>query len=320
MVKKIILAQPRGFCAGVDRAIEIVEESLNLYEKPVYVRHAIVHNSHVVGDLEKKGAIFIESLENIPENSLVIFSAHGIPPEVIKEAEKRNLKFIDATCPLVTKIHLEAKRYHNEGYSIILIGHKNHQEVLGTMGYAPMTLVETKEDVKKLKIKNEKIICLTQTTLSLDDTKGILKAIKQKYPQLETPKKEDICYATQNRQNAVKELSKKTDLILVIGDKESSNSNRLVETAVNNHNKERSLFPITVNNGCSSFLIKNKDSIKEEWLNSEIIGLTSGASVPESLIQDTINYFKKFNPNLKVEILGNVEEDVKFLMPPQLEN
>lgn len=306
MVKKIILAQPRGFCAGVDRAIEIVEESLNLYEKPVYVRHAIVHNSHVVGDLEKKGAIFIESLENIPENSLVIFSAHGIPPEVIKEAEKRNLKFIDATCPLVTKIHLEAKRYHNEGYSIILIGHKNHQEVLGTMGYAPMTLVETKEDVKKLKIKNEKIICLTQTTLSLDDTKGILKAIKQKYPQLETPKKEDICYATQNRQNAVKELSKKTGLILVIGDKESSNSNRLVETAVNN--------------GCSSFLIKNKDSIKEEWLNSEIIGLTSGASVPESLIQDTINYFKKFNPNLKVEILGNVEEDVKFLMPPQLEN
>ena len=306
MVKKIILAQPRGFCAGVDRAIEIVEESLNLYEKPVYVRHAIVHNSHVVGDLEKKGAIFIESLENIPENSLVIFSAHGIPPEVIKEAEKRNLKFIDATCPLVTKIHLEAKRYHNEGYSIILIGHKNHQEVLGTMGYAPMTLVETKEDVKKLNIKNEKIICLTQTTLSLDDTKGILKAIKQKYPQLETPKKEDICYATQNRQNAVKELSKKTGLILVIGDKESSNSNRLVETAVNN--------------GCSSFLIKNKDSIKEEWLNSEIIGLTSGASVPESLIQDTINYFKKFNPNLKVEILGNVEEDVKFLMPPQLEN
>ena len=306
MVKKIILAQPRGFCAGVDRAIEIVEESLNLYEKPVYVRHAIVHNSHVVGDLEKKGAIFIESLENIPENSLVIFSAHGIPPEVIKEAEKRNLKFIDATCPLVTKIHLEAKRYHNEGYSIILIGHKNHQEVLGTMGYAPMTLVETKEDVKKLNIKNEKIICLTQTTLSLDDTKGILKAIKQKYPQLETPKKEDICYATQNRQNAVKELSKKTGLILVIGDKESSNSNRLVETAVNN--------------GCSSFLIKNKDSIKEEWLNSEIIGLTSGASVPESLIQDTINYFKKFNHNLKVEILGNVEEDVKFLMPPQLEN
>ena len=306
MVKKIILAQPRGFCAGVDRAIEIVEESLNLYEKPVYVRHAIVHNSHVVGDLEKKGAIFIESLENIPENSLVIFSAHGIPPEVIKEAEKRNLKFIDATCPLVTKIHLEAKRYHNEGYSIILIGHKNHQEVLGTMGYAPMTLVETKEDVKKLNIKNEKIICLTQTTLSLDDTKGILKAIKQKYPQLETPKKEDICYATQNRQNAVKELSKKTGLILVIGDKESSNSNRLVETAVNS--------------GCSSFLIKNKDSIKEEWLNSEIIGLTSGASVPESLIQDTINYFKKFNPNLKVEILGNVEEDVKFLMPPQLEN
>ena len=306
MVKKIILAQPRGFCAGVDRAIEIVEESLNLYEKPVYVRHAIVHNSHVVGDLEKKGAIFIESLENIPENSLVIFSAHGIPPEVIKEAEKRNLKFIDATCPLVTKIHLEAKRYHNEGYSIILIGHKNHQEVLGTMGYAPMTLVETKEDVKKLKIKNEKIICLTQTTLSLDDTKGILKAIKQKYPQLETPKKEDICYATQNRQNAVKELSKKTGLILVIGDKESSNSNRLVETAVNN--------------GCSSFLIKNKDSIKEEWLSNEIIGLTSGASVPESLIQDTINYFKKFNPNLKVEILGNVEEDVKFLMPPQLEN
>jgi len=306
MVKKIILAQPRGFCAGVDRAIEVVEESLKLYGKPIYVRHAIVHNYHVVNELEQKGAIFTETLENIPEDSLVIFSAHGIPPKVREEAEKRNLKFIDATCPLVTKIHLEAKRYHNEGYSIILIGHKGHQEVLGTMGYAPMTLVETVEDVKKLKINNEKIICLTQTTLSLDDTKEILGAIKQKYPQLETPKKEDICYATQNRQNAVKELAEKTNLILVIGDKESSNSNRMVETAINY--------------GSKSFLIQNKNSIKKEWSDHETIGLTSGASVPESLIQETITYFKKFNPNLEVEILGDIKENVKFLMPPQLES
>ena len=300
MVKKIILTKPRGFCAGVDRAIEIVEKALKIYN-PVYVKHQIVHNIYVIKDLEKKGAIFVEELDEIPDNNLVIFSAHGVSPKVREEAKKRNLNILDATCPLVTKVHLEAIRYNKEGYSIILIGHKGHQEVLGTMEEAPMFLVGNINDVNNLKINSDKIAYITQTTLSLDDTKNIADALKKKYPNIESPKSNDICYATQNRQNAVKELAKKCDLILVIGSKNSSNSNRLVETAKLH--------------GCDSYLIEDKNSINQEWLkNVENLGVTSGASAPEFLVEELINYLKnKFN--CEIESQNVIEENVKFTLP-----
>ena len=230
----LLLASPRGFCAGVDRAIEIVELALELYGKPVYVRHEIVHNRHVVDDLRAKGAIFTDDLAEVPEGSLVVFSAHGISPAVRAEAERRKLRTLDATCPLVTKVHVEAMRYARDGYEIVLVGHRGHVEVDGTLGHAPerMHLVETVEDVAKLAVRDEsRLSVLTQTTLSVDDTREIITALRARFPAIRVPGKDDICYATQNRQNAVKELARRADFVLVVGAPSSSNSNRLVEVA-----------------------------------------------------------------------------------------
>src|SRR3989344_1997736 len=295
----IFLAKPRGFCAGVERAVDIVKLALKKLGKPIYVRHEIVLNQHVVNSLKEKGAVFVDELNNIPECSTVVFSAHGVSPQIKQQAANLGLNVIDATCPLVTKVHIEAKLYHDRGYSIILIGHKNHQEVIGTMGYSPMMLVENIEDVKNLDIKNDRIMCLTQTTLSIDDTKDIIKALKEKYSNVKFPPKEDICYATQNRQNAVKELAKKCDLILVIGAKNSSNSNRLVDTAEHMN--------------VESPLIQSYKDIKDVS-KYDNIGVISGASTPEILVKEVIDYLKTVK-DFKVENLDVIEENVKFRFP-----
>jgi len=305
MISKVLLVNPRGFCAGVDRAIEIVESCLTVFGKPVYVRHEIVHNQHVVRDLEKKGAIFVEDLEEIPKGNVVVLSAHGVAPSVKREANERELNVIDATCPLVAKVHIEAIKFHNEGYSIVLIGHHGHQEVIGTMGEAPMSLVENVQDVEKLELNSEKIVYLTQTTLSIDDTKDIIEALKKKFPHIDAPKKEDICYATTNRQNAVKELAKKCDIILVVGAYNSSNSLRLVETAKN----------------CAvdSYLVPDITHLKQEWLEgNETVGITSGASAPEILVQELIDYFK--GNGAQIQELDVIEEKTIFPIPPSLQN
>ncbi|MBC8500958.1 MAG: 4-hydroxy-3-methylbut-2-enyl diphosphate reductase [DPANN group archaeon] len=305
MVKKIFLATPRGFCAGVDRAIEIVEKSLELYGKPVYVRHKIVHNEYVVKSLEDKGVVFVEELDEVPDESVVIFSAHGITPEIREDTEKMGLKAIDATCPLVTKVHLEAEKYDKEGYLIILIGHKGHQEVIGTMGYAKMNLIESQEDVNNLNIENpDKVVYLTQTTLSIDDTEEIVKALKKKFPSI-VPK-DDICYATQNRQNSVKELSKHCDYILVVGSKESSNSNRLVETA-RRLNIQSKLIP-------DKSYLDNHDLLA----NIETLGITSGASVPEILVEEVIQHIQEQFGQPPVETLEYLVENTNFSLPKEL--
>ena len=304
MVQKIILASPRGYCAGVRRAIDIVERALEIYGKPLYVKHQIVHNEHVVRALEKKGAIFVEGIADIPQGSRVIFSAHGTSPKVKGEAEQRNLKVIDAVCPLVTKVHVEARRYHRNGYTIILIGHKGHIEVEGTMGHAPMEFVETVEDVKTLSINSDKIAFLTQTTLSLADTKEVVDALKKKYPGIESPPKGDICYATTNRQAAVKEMAKKADFILVVGSEESSNSKRLVDTA---HCC-----------GVSSVLVPDCDALKKEWFDKiSVLGITSGASVPDSLVDKVISRIQEWYPAI-IERFELIKENVEFLMPDEL--
>jgi 4-hydroxy-3-methylbut-2-enyl diphosphate reductase len=296
MLQKIILASPRGFCAGVKRAITTVEKALHVYGTPLYVRHQIVHNEWVVKNLEQKGVLFVENLEDIPAGDPVVFSAHGVAPKIRVQAEQQGFKVIDATCPLVMKVHLEAKRYHEQGFSIIYIGHSGHQEVLGTMGEAPMHLISSLSDIPNLRINNpEKIVCLTQTTLSLNDTAQIMRQLKRKYPQLITPPKKDICDATQNRQNAVRALSQKVDLILVIGSQNSSNSNRLVDIA-----KHHQL---------PAYLIADKTQINPEWLkNIKILGITSGASVPEELVLEVINYL---NVPL-IEELKVVAENLHF--------
>ncbi len=305
MVDKIMLASPRGFCAGVSRAIEIVEKTLELFGAPIYVRHEIVHNKHVVEDLKQKGAVFVEELSEVPENSTVIFSAHGVSPAIKDEARMRKLKTIDATCPLVTKVHWEAIKYNKEGYELILIGHKGHPEVEGTMGETPMHLVENLADIKKLQAKG-KIAVLTQTTLSVDETKDIMEALQAKYPDMKTPAKEDICYATTNRQNAVKELAKKCELILVVGSQHSSNSKRLAETAQKA--------------GRKAYLIQDKEGIQNEMLqNVKTIGITSGASAPEKLVQEIIEFLNTKNPELNVENIETVKEDVQFPMPRELQ-
>lgn len=306
MLQKIILANPRGFCAGVDRAITIVEEALALFGTPIYVRHQIVHNEFVVKMLEQKGVIFVEELSDIPDGSNVIFSAHGIPPSVREEATKKHLNTIDATCPLVTKVHMEALKYQKEGKEIILIGHKGHQEVIGTMGHAPMHLVQSVEDVKTLTIETSKeIACITQTTLSLDDTAEIMNALKEKYPDIKTLPKKDICYATQNRQNAVKELAKQTDLILVVGSHNSSNSNRLVDTAQRY--------------GTNAYLLPELENLDIDWFdNVKHVGITSGASVPEELVEKLIQWIKNQFPEAKEEFLTTIEENVRFPLPKEL--
>ncbi len=305
---KIYLAKPRGFCAGVERAIEILNLALKKFGSPIYVRHAIVHNERVVSEFEKKGVKFVEEVEHVPEGSILIFSAHGVSPDVRKIAENRNLRIIDATCPLVTKVHLEAKNYAKGNYTILLIGHKNHVETQGTMGEAPdrIIVIESEEDIKKVENRNlKKIAVITQTTLSVDDTKEIVERIKKRFENVEKPKADDICYATQNRQDAVKKISPFVDIFLIIGSKESSNSNRLKE--------------IAEKYGTKAYLINDKNEIPlEEIKNASAIGITSGASTPEELVQEIIGELKSMGGEEIIEMEGT-EEKIKFQLPPDLE-
>ena len=312
-LQKILLVQPRGFCAGVVRAVAIVEEALEI-TKPIYVRKEIVHNKHVVQDLRERGAVFVDEIAEIPAGepgkpSVCIFSAHGVSPEVRRQAREKNLFVIDATCPLVTKVHMEAIRFAKEGYSIILIGHNGHEEVEGTMGEAPfaITLVESVADVEKLTLPDpQKLIYLTQTTLSVDDTASIIEALKLKFPQMTPPPKEDICYATTNRQHAVKQLAPLCDLILVIGAKNSSNSARLRETA--------ELC------GTTSYLIDDQTQIKDEWFEGvQTVGITAGASAPEILVDRVIENLCERGPDVKIETLDIAEEDVFFKLPTTIQ-
>ena len=308
-VKKIYLANPRGFCAGVDRAIEMVELALKKWGSPIYVRHEIVHNKHVVHDLKKKGAVFVEELKECPVDRPVIFSAHGVPKMVPEEAEKRQMLFVDATCPLVTKVHNEIKRYYDKGYKIIMIGHRGHPETIGTMGQLPegeVLLVENTADVEKMDpSKYPKLAYVTQTTLSVDDTKEIALALNKKFPSIENPKKEDICYATTNRQEEVKRLVKHVDLMLVVGSENSSNSQRLVDVAKNS--------------GCAkSYLIE--DYKKIDWVkvkDANSIGITSGASAPDHLVKEVISSIQeKFDTSLVYDTTR--KETIEFKVPPIL--
>ena len=307
---KIYLASPRGFCAGVDRAIEIVKKSIDKFGSPVYVRHEIVHNKHVVESLKKIGAIFVEEISEIKDKSRpVIFSAHGVPKKVPKEAEELNMKYVDATCPLVSKVHREAENMHKNGYHIILIGHKGHPEVIGTMGQIPVdgiTLVETIEDVEKIVFKkDEKLAFITQTTLSVDDTKEIIECLKTRFPQINEPKKEDICYATTNRQAAVKKIAKLCDMFFVIGSRNSSNSKRLVEVASKA--------------GCNqSELIHSESDIPLDKIGKcKTIGISSGASAPEIIVQDFISKIKE-KYEVQIEEVEIVKENVFFKIPGML--
>jgi len=307
---KILLSSPRGFCAGVERAIEIVEKSIQKYGAPVYVRHEIVHNKYVVDDLKNKGAIFVEELEEIEDKSRpVIFSAHGVPKKIPENAKNYNMTYVDATCPLVSKVHREAENLHKAGYHLILIGHQNHPEVIGTMGQLPngsIDLIQNEDEAKNYKTNKEgKISYVTQTTLSVDDTKEIIKILKEKFPNIKEPMKEDICYATTNRQMAVKNIAKKCDLFFVIGSRNSSNSVRLVEVAKKS--------------GCSnSQLIHSQSEIPYELIEkSKTIGISSGASAPEILVNDFINNLKK---RFKVNIneVEAIKENVVFKIPKKL--
>ena len=308
---KVYLASPRGFCAGVERAIEIVNRSLNKYGKPVYVRHEIVHNKYVVEDLKKKGAIFVEELDEIKDKSRpVIFSAHGVPKSVPEDARIKNLSYVDATCPLVSKVHRESEQLFKNGFDIVLIGHKNHPEVIGTMGQLPegaVKLIETTNDVEKIKIDSFKkpLAYITQTTLSVDDTTEIIIALKNKFPNIKEPIKEDICYATTNRQNAVKSMASKCDMLFVIGSRNSSNSVRLVEVAKKS--------------GCQkSMLIHSDQNLPiDEIKKCKNIGITSGASAPEELVQNLIKQIKE-NCNVTIEEIIVAKENVTFKLPKEL--
>ncbi len=304
MLQEIILAPFRGFCAGVDRAIFAVEECLQRFGK-VYVNHQIVHNTHVVRDLEAKGAIFVDNIADVPSGSYLVFSAHGVSPQLKERAQDFHLLPIDATCPLVTKVHIEAMDFYKRGFEIIFIGHKNHQETLGTVGYAPMVIVESVHDVDELIISNKNIVYLTQTTLSLDDTKEIVEALKNKFPHIQSPKVEDICYATQNRQDSVKALAKECQLILVVGSQNSSNSNRLVETA-----KKYSVH---------SYLIEDASEIQFDWFNNvTTLGLTSGASVPDFLVQEVLVSLQKKYGVVTVRNIERVDERIEFALPREI--
>ena len=303
---ELILAAPRGYCAGVDRAVETVEQALKLQGAPVYVRKQIVHNLHVVADLETRGAIFVDDVTEVPEGATVVFSAHGVAPTVHTGAEQRSLTVIDATCPLVTKVHNEAKRYDAAGYHMLLIGHAEHEEVVGTMGEAPgaMTLVEHAVDVASLPDfpAGQPLAYLTQTTLSVDETRSIIDALTQRFPWIESPEKGDICYATSNRQAAVKELAKVTQLVLVIGSSNSSNSCRLVEVARDA--------------GVDSYLIEDESEIDPTWIGDRTkIGITSGASAPERLVLGVIEWFRDRSDGITVSELETVHEDVSFQLP-----
>jgi 4-hydroxy-3-methylbut-2-enyl diphosphate reductase len=305
--KKIYLLKPRGFCAGVVRAIDVVKIALNLYGRPVYVRKEIVHNKHVVEELRELGAIFVEELNEVPDGGRAIFSAHGVSPEVRKQGKERGLGIIDATCPLVTKVHLEAIKFAREGYTIILIGHKNHDEVIGTLGEAPskMILVESVEDVDALEIEDPTHVAyLTQTTLSLDETKDIMARLQERFPMIRGPKSQDICYATENRQMAVKGVAQFCDLLLVVGSANSSNSKRLVEVG---HNY-----------GVQSFLVNDWADVDLAWLEGvRNVGVTAGASAPEHLVEQIVEALRTEGYG-QLEEVEMVEEDVRFSLPPEL--
>ncbi|MGH7374554.1 MAG: 4-hydroxy-3-methylbut-2-enyl diphosphate reductase [Candidatus Rokuibacteriota bacterium] len=308
-LQQIVLAGPRGFCAGVDRANDIVELALQICPHPVYVRKEIVHNRHVVEALRAKGAHFVDELDEVPDDATVIFSAHGISPAVRSEAQRRGLRVIDATCPLVTKVHLEAVRYAREGYSIILVGHADHDEVVGTMGEAPdrMFLIAHPEDVDKLDVPDpEKVAYLTQTTLSVDDTRDCIEALRRRFPRIVGPTKNDICYATQNRQAAVKTVASEVDVLLVIGAANSSNANRLVE--------------VSTVMGTPSYLINDKNDIRPEWLEGAgRVGVTAGASTPEFLVTEVVEELRRAHRS-DVREVHVVEEDVRFGLPRELED
>jgi len=307
----IKLANPRGFCAGVDRAIDIVNRALDIFGAPIYVRHEVVHNKFVVDSLRERGAIFVDELHEIPDDVIVIFSAHGVSQAVRDEADDRNLKVFDATCPLVTKVHMEVVRYSRDGSECVLIGHEGHPEVEGTMGQyrsregGQIYLVENESDVAKLKVQHpENLAYVTQTTLSIDDTSRVINALRKRFPAIQGPKKDDICYATQNRQDAVKQLALECDLVLVVGSPNSSNSNRLRELA------ERC--------GSTAFLIDNASDISSDWLNEKkSIGVTAGASAPEVLVKDVVEALEKMGAKSPTEITGQ-QENIRFSMPKEL--
>jgi 4-hydroxy-3-methylbut-2-enyl diphosphate reductase len=303
--EKLLLAAPRGYCAGVDRAVQTVERALELYGAPVYVRKEIVHNKHVVEQLRERGAVFVEELDDtVPEGAVTVFSAHGVSPAVHADASDRGLQTIDATCPLVTKVHREALKFASEGYTIVLIGHHGHEEVEGTMGEAPehIVLVETEADVDALDVPDpDKLAYISQTTLSVDETRAIINRLRERFPNITGPRTDDICYATTNRQAAVKQMAPLCDLVLVIGSRNSSNSNRLVEVA-------REL-------GAESHLIDNEAQVQEAWLaDKRVVGITSGASAPEELVQRLVGFFRDRGTET-VEEFQVVQEDVRFMLP-----
>jgi 4-hydroxy-3-methylbut-2-enyl diphosphate reductase len=307
VVKRVLLASPRGYCAGVERAVDTVERLLDLHGPPVYVRKQIVHNAHVVRDLEARGAIFVESESEVPEGERIVLSAHGVAPSVYENARARGLNTTDATCPLVTKVHVQARRYAADGYTILLIGHAGHEEVVGTMGEAPEStiLVQSVEDAEQLDLPPEtRVAYITQTTLSVDETGEIITALRRRFPEIHAPKKEDICYATSNRQWAVKDLLGEVDLLLVIGSRNSSNSNRLVEVARAN--------------GVPAHLIDDEGDIDESWLDdTETVGLTSGASAPEKLVERVCDWFRARGVE-DISAHRIVDEDVEFRLPVEL--
>ncbi len=304
---EIILAEPRGFCAGVDRAIDIVEHALEKFGAPIYVRHEIVHNTHVVDDLRARGAIFIEDLNDVPPDSTLVFSAHGVPKEVEHEAARRGFRVFDATCPLVTKVHVEVAKLHKEGYEFIMIGHKGHPEVEGTMGQLPSGIhfVEDAEDVLTVSPQQTaKLAVVTQTTLSVDDAAEIMAAVKARFPMVREPKQQDICYATQNRQDAIKVLSPQVDVVIVVGSPTSSNSNRLRDVAAKY--------------GTPSYMVDHADELQPQWLHGKSrIGLTAGASAPDSLVQQVITRLREMGA-VSVRTLAGIQETVKFPLPKGL--
>jgi 4-hydroxy-3-methylbut-2-enyl diphosphate reductase len=305
---RILLANPRGFCAGVDRAIEIVEAALRRFGPPIYVRHEIVHNRHVVEGLRAKGAVFVDDPSEVPAGSLLVFSAHGVSPAVREAAARQGLRTLDATCPLVTKVHVEARRFAESGHEIVLVGHAGHVEVEGTLGHAPerMRLVENPADVARLALEPDaRIAVLTQTTLSVDDTRDVIDALRRRFPRAQLPRKDDICYATQNRQNAVKALVGEVDLVLVVGAPESSNSNRLVE--------------IARKAGVAAHLVQTADDIEPAWLaGARAVGVTAGASAPESLVEAVVARLAELAGGARVEAQAAEPEGVVFQLPPEL--
>ncbi|MBX5470653.1 MAG: 4-hydroxy-3-methylbut-2-enyl diphosphate reductase [Thermoleophilaceae bacterium] len=305
--EKLLLAAPRGYCAGVDRAVQTVERALELYGAPVYVRKEIVHNKHVVEELRARGAIFVDEETEVPEGETVVFSAHGVAPDVHANAEARNLLAIDATCPLVTKVHVEARKFAAQGYTIVLIGHAGHEEVEGTMGEAPdrIVLVESVEDVDRLEVEDpDHVAYISQTTLSVDETRAIVQRLRERFPKIVGPRTDDICYATTNRQMAVRQMACECDLVLVIGSANSSNSNRLVEVARDH--------------GADSYLIDNVGQLDESWLEGKrVVGITSGASAPEALVQELVEWFRE-RGTTDVSEFQVVQEDVRFMLPKTL--